>query len=97
MLVFHFFAVWSFVVVVLDRFFFIWETKKVVAGRVRQVVVLYSNDCIEICLGRLSSGLTVVMNILFCVTIFTRFSLRTRKAAGFKSLRLSYRKIIQVI
>ena len=25
--------------------FFIWDTKKVVAGRVRQVVVLYSNDC----------------------------------------------------
>ena len=37
-------------------FFFIWETKKVVAGRVRQVVVLYSNDCMGICLGRLSTG-----------------------------------------
>ena len=31
--------------------FFIWETKKVVASRIRQVVVLHSNDCIEICLG----------------------------------------------
>ena len=27
------------------RPFFIWETKNVVAGRVRHVVVLYSNDC----------------------------------------------------
>ena len=31
--------------VVLDGLFFIWETKNVVAGRVRHVVVLYSNDC----------------------------------------------------
>ena len=30
--------------------------KKVVAGRVRQVVVLYSNDCMGICLGGLSIG-----------------------------------------
>ena len=37
--------------VVLDRFFFIWETKQVVTGRVRQVVVLYSHDCTGICLG----------------------------------------------
>ena len=34
--------------------FFIWETKKVVAGCVRQVVVLYSNDSMETCLGGLS-------------------------------------------
>ena len=27
-----------------------------VAGRVRQVVVLYSNDCMGICLGGLSIG-----------------------------------------
>ena len=26
--------------------FFIWETKKVVAGCVKQVVILYSNDCL---------------------------------------------------
>ena len=31
--------------VVLDGLFFIRETKNVVAGRIRQVVVLYSNDC----------------------------------------------------
>ena len=37
-------------------FFFFWETKKVVAGRVRQVVVLYSNDCVGICLCGLSIG-----------------------------------------
>ena len=36
--------------------FFIWKTKKVVTGRVRQVVVLHSNDCTGICLGRLSIG-----------------------------------------
>ena len=27
-----------------------------VAGHVRQLVVLYSNDCMEICLGGLSVG-----------------------------------------
>ena len=37
-------------------FFFIWETKKVVAGRVRQLVVLYSNNCMGICFGGLSIG-----------------------------------------
>ena len=42
--------------VVLGRLFFIWETKKVVAGCVKQVVVLYSNDCIGIHLGGLSLG-----------------------------------------
>ena len=56
MFVFHFFAGESFSVVVLDRLFFIWETKKVVAGRVKQVVVSYSNDCTGIHWGRLSIG-----------------------------------------
>ena len=46
----------SFLVVVLDRLFFIWETKKVVAGRVKQVVVLYSNNCTGIHLSGLSIG-----------------------------------------
>ena len=36
--------------------FFIWETKIVVAGRIRQVVVLYSNNCMGFCLGGLSLG-----------------------------------------
>ena len=27
-----------------------------VAGRIRQVIVLYSNDCMGICLGKLSIG-----------------------------------------
>ena len=45
----------KFLVVALDRFFFIWETRKVVAGRIRQVVVLHSNDCLGNCLGRLGS------------------------------------------
>ena len=48
--------------VVLDGLFFLWETKKMVAGHVRQVVVLYSNDCTRICLGGLRIGcLTVVV------------------------------------
>ena len=37
-------------------FFFIWGTKKVVAGRIKQVVVLYSNDCMGTGFGRLSIG-----------------------------------------
>ena len=51
-----FFAGQSFLVVVLDRLFFIWETKKVVAGHVKQLIVLHSNDCMGICLGGLSIG-----------------------------------------
>ena len=53
--------------VVLDRVFFIWGTKKVVAGRVRQVVVLYSNNCMGVCLGGLSIGRlrrVVALNVL---------------------------------
>ena len=46
----------SFLVVVLDRLFFIWETKKVVAGRVKQVVISYSNDCVGIRWDGLSIG-----------------------------------------
>ena len=42
--------------VVLDRFFFIWEIKEVVAGRVKQVIVIYSNDCTGIRLGGLGIG-----------------------------------------
>ena len=56
MFVSYFFARLCFTMVVLDGLFFIWETKKVVTGRVRQVVVLYSKDCSRICLGRLSIG-----------------------------------------
>ena len=56
MFVSYFFAGSNFIAVVLDRFFFIWETRKLVAGRVRQVVVLYSNNCMGICLGELSIG-----------------------------------------
>ena len=55
MFVFHFFAGLS-LAVVLDRFFFISGDKNVVAGRVRQMVVLHSNDGMGICLGRLSIG-----------------------------------------
>ena len=43
--------------VVLDKVFFgLGDKKKVVTGRVRQVVALHSNNCIEICLGGLSIG-----------------------------------------
>ena len=52
----YFFAGLCFAMIILDGLFFIWETKKVVAGCVRQVVILYSNDCSRICLGRLSIG-----------------------------------------
>ena len=39
-----------------QAFFFIWKTKKVVAGHIKQVAVLYCSDRIGICLGRLSIG-----------------------------------------
>ena len=43
--------------------FLIWETKKVVTGCIRQVVVLYSNNFMEICLADL--GLVVLQRWLF--------------------------------
>ena len=46
-----------FAVVVLDRFFsFGVYTKKVVVGRMKQVVILYSNNCMGIGLHGLSTG-----------------------------------------
>ena len=56
MFISHFLAGKSFLVVVLDGLFFIWETKKVVTDRVRQVAVLHSNDCARIYLGGLNIG-----------------------------------------
>ena len=58
MFISHSFVFSSFAVVVLGRFFFflIWETKKRVAGCIRQVIILYSNYCMGICLGRLNIG-----------------------------------------
>ena len=55
MFVFHFFTGLSFVVV-LDKFLFISGVKKSGPGRVRQVVVLYINNCIGICLSELCIG-----------------------------------------
>ena len=52
----HFFTGLSFVVVVLDSFFYLGDKKKVVGGHTRQVVVSNSNNCKGICLGRLSTG-----------------------------------------
>ena len=46
----------GFAVVILYSFFFIWQTKKVVDVRVRQVVVFCSNDFLGISLGGLSIG-----------------------------------------
>ena len=43
--------------------FFIWETIKVIAGRVRQVVVLYSNNCMRIWLGGCSIGRLRQVNV----------------------------------
>ena len=42
--------------VVLDKFFSFGGQIKVVAGHVRQVVILYSNNCMGISLGGLSIG-----------------------------------------
>ena len=54
----HVFTCLSFVVV-LDRVFFsFWKTKKVVTGRVRQMVVLYINNCMGIRLA--DSALVIV-------------------------------------
>ena len=64
MFVSHFFAGRNFVVVIFGRFFFIWETKKVVADHVRQVVVLYSNNYMGIYLGLLSIGCLRQMVVL---------------------------------
>ena len=36
--------------------FYHFGDKKVVTGHVKQLVVLYSNDCMGICLGGLSVG-----------------------------------------
>ena len=54
MFVSHFYAGLNFVVV-LDMFLLL-STKKVIACRIRQVVALYSNDCMGICLGGPSTG-----------------------------------------
>lgn len=40
----------------LDRIFFHLVDKKVIAGCVSQVVVWYSNDCMQIALGGLNFG-----------------------------------------
>ena len=46
----------KFLVVVLGSLFFHLGPKKVVNGHVRQVVILHSNNCTGICLGRFSIG-----------------------------------------
>ena len=53
---FHFFWRAKFCSGCFRQVFFILETKKVVTGCVRLVVVLCSNDFVGICLGRLSVG-----------------------------------------
>ena len=42
--------------VVLDRLFFNWGTKKLLTVCVRQVVLLYRKECMRIGLGRLYFG-----------------------------------------
>ena len=55
--VFFTFLCWIVLQLLFYRGFFSFGSqKKVVAGRVRQVVVLYSNDWMGICLGGLSIG-----------------------------------------
>ena len=60
------FAGYNFVMVALDRFLFISETKKVVAGPVRQVVVLCSNDCVGSCLDEWLSYRGGLLNMFDC-------------------------------
>ena len=52
----HFFTASKFLVVVLEGYFSFGRQKKVVACHVRQVAVLYSNDCTRIFLGGLRIG-----------------------------------------
>ena len=60
--------------VVLDRFFSFGGQKKAVAGRVRQVVVLYSNVCMGIGLGGLWSSSTSGRRIeVDCITFSSSF------------------------
>ena len=53
--------------------FFIWETKNVVAGFVRQVLVLYSNDCMEIWMGGLSIGRLIEVVVCLGLTVYTLY------------------------
>ena len=54
--VLHFFAAQRFLVVVLEGYFSFGRQKQMAACHVRQVAVLYSNDCTRICLGGLRIG-----------------------------------------
>ena len=58
--------------VVLDGLFFLWGTlvkKKVVAGHIRQVVVLYSNACTRICLSGLRIGCLTEVDVWAGLTV----------------------------
>ena len=56
----------------LDRLFFHLEgTIKVVTDHIRQMVVLYSNDCMRICLGGLSTGCLIEVVVWAGLTIIT--------------------------
>ena len=54
---------------VLDNFFSFRGQKNVVAGLVRQVVILHSNDCVGIGLGGLDTGFSEMSGYLIEVFI----------------------------
>ena len=81
----------SFLVVVLDRLFFIWETKKVIAGCVEKVVILYGNDCIGI--GLVDSALVLLDEWLFyrggCLNMFECNALKLVSASFYQIFTFS--------
>ena len=73
------------------QIFFHLGTKKVVSGHVRQVVVLYSNDCMGIGLGRLKIGcLRLVIIEVYRGSRLNRFDCISRSTTGseLRSVRL---------
>ena len=65
----HFFVRWSFLVVALDSFFSFGRQKKTfIAGRVKLMIVLYSNDFTGIRLGGLSIGRLTEVVVWTCLT-----------------------------
>ena len=83
--------------------FFIWETIKVVAGRVRQVVVLYSNNCMRIWLGGFSIGRLRQVDVyrggrfnrFDCIYIYINYNLNPIKKLTSSSRSTKSKNILQ--
>ena len=69
----HFCLKLCFAMIASDRFFFIWEIKKVIAGRVRQVVILYSNNS-----SNVNETIKTILNF-FCFFFYEKI-LNTQKS-----------------